>query len=190
MAGFEPATSCSQNRSAPTALHLGIGGCCTVRSASSPLTRIRAGTNPAKAFLFSSIIGRGTPTGDRCPRLTCLAGVAGFEPANAGVKILCLAAWRYPHDWWTVGCPAAHWHLFRLRLAVPILLPICGWRNRRDSNPRALSRLTVFKTVPFTHLGTVPNRFTIDQKDDHTVQTAGCICYPALRIGAGRGSAF
>ena len=27
-----------------------------------------------------------------------LAGVAGFGPANAGVKVLCLTAWRYPND--------------------------------------------------------------------------------------------
>ena len=26
-----------------------------------------------------------------------LAGVAGFEPASAGVKVPCLAAWRYPN---------------------------------------------------------------------------------------------
>ena len=25
-----------------------------------------------------------------------MAGVAGFEPVNAGIKILCLTAWRYP----------------------------------------------------------------------------------------------
>ena len=25
-----------------------------------------------------------------------LTGIAGFEPANAGVKVLCLTAWRYP----------------------------------------------------------------------------------------------
>ncbi len=25
-----------------------------------------------------------------------LAGVAGFEPTNAGIKIQCLTAWRYP----------------------------------------------------------------------------------------------
>ena len=25
-----------------------------------------------------------------------LAGVAGFEPTNAGVKVPCLTAWRYP----------------------------------------------------------------------------------------------
>ena len=50
--------------------------------------------------------------GDYFPRLTLLAGVAGFEPASAGVKVLCLTTWRYPHNWWTVGCPAAHWHLF------------------------------------------------------------------------------
>ena len=26
-----------------------------------------------------------------------LAGLAGFEPANAGVKVLCLTAWRQPN---------------------------------------------------------------------------------------------
>ena len=26
-----------------------------------------------------------------------LAGVAGFEPTNAGVKVLCLTAWRHPN---------------------------------------------------------------------------------------------
>ena len=29
-------------------------------------------------------------------RLLFLAGVAGFEPADRGVKVLCLTAWRYP----------------------------------------------------------------------------------------------
>ena len=28
--------------------------------------------------------------------LFLLAGVAGFEPADRGVKVLCLTAWRYP----------------------------------------------------------------------------------------------
>lgn len=26
-----------------------------------------------------------------------MAGVAGFEPANAGVKVLCLSAWLHPY---------------------------------------------------------------------------------------------
>ena len=29
--------------------------------------------------------------------LFLLAGIAGFEPANARVKVLCLTAWRYPN---------------------------------------------------------------------------------------------
>ena len=29
---------------------------------------------------------------------TCMAGVAGFEPANAGIKTRCLAAWRHPNN--------------------------------------------------------------------------------------------
>ena len=33
-----------------------------------------------------------------CPLLISkiLAGVAGFEPTNAGVKVPCLTAWRHP----------------------------------------------------------------------------------------------
>ena len=30
--------------------------------------------------------------------LIYLAGVAGFEPTNAGIKIPCLTAWRHPND--------------------------------------------------------------------------------------------
>lgn len=26
-----------------------------------------------------------------------MAGIAGFEPANTGVKVRCLTAWRYPN---------------------------------------------------------------------------------------------
>ena len=26
-----------------------------------------------------------------------MAGMAGFEPTHAGVKVLCLTAWRHPH---------------------------------------------------------------------------------------------
>ena len=33
------------------------------------------------------------PLGDT-PLGTKKAGLAGFEPANAGVKVLCLTAWR------------------------------------------------------------------------------------------------
>ena len=32
-------------------------------------------------------------------RLSNLAGVRGFEPRNAGIRIRCLTAWRYPNDW-------------------------------------------------------------------------------------------
>ena len=28
-----------------------------------------------------------------------MAGVAGFEPTNAAVKVLCLTAWRHPRVW-------------------------------------------------------------------------------------------
>ena len=30
--------------------------------------------------------------------MSFLAGVAGFEPTNAGIKIPCLTAWRHPND--------------------------------------------------------------------------------------------
>ena len=35
----------------------------------------------------------------KAPLLKCffLAGVAGFEPTNAGIKIQCLTAWRHPY---------------------------------------------------------------------------------------------
>ncbi len=29
-----------------------------------------------------------------------MAGVPGFEPGNAGIRIRCLTAWRYPNKWW------------------------------------------------------------------------------------------
>ena len=32
-----------------------------------------------------------------------LARVAGFEPANDGIRIRCLTAWRYPNDYNGVG---------------------------------------------------------------------------------------
>ena len=32
-----------------------------------------------------------------------MAGVAGFEPANAGVRVPCLTAWRHPiMAWWAM----------------------------------------------------------------------------------------
>ena len=36
------------------------------------------------------------PLGDT--PLEILAGVAGFEPTNAGIKIRCLTAWRHPKN--------------------------------------------------------------------------------------------
>ena len=32
-----------------------------------------------------------------CSPITGVAGVDGFEPSNAGVKVLCLTAWQYPN---------------------------------------------------------------------------------------------
>ena len=39
------------------------------------------------------LVGRGSRTYE-----LVLAGVAGFEPTNAGIKIPCLTAWRHPID--------------------------------------------------------------------------------------------
>ena len=33
------------------------------------------------------------------PLLVVLAGVAGFEPTNDGIKIRCLTAWRHPYEY-------------------------------------------------------------------------------------------
>lgn len=33
------------------------------------------------------------------PRFIQLAGVSGFEPENAGFKVLCLTAWLHPNGW-------------------------------------------------------------------------------------------
>ena len=40
---------------------------------------------------------RQTKNDPRMRAVFCLAGVAGFEPTNKGVKVLCLTAWRYPY---------------------------------------------------------------------------------------------
>ena len=32
-----------------------------------------------------------------CSPITGVAGVDGFEPSDAGVKVLCLTAWRHPN---------------------------------------------------------------------------------------------
>src|SRR5690606_35640343 len=38
-----------------------------------------------------------------------LAGAAGFEPANAGIKTRCLTTWRRPSDWSNPGLlPGLH----------------------------------------------------------------------------------
>ena len=60
--------------------------------AQTPLAFVEPGSNPACRHLCSD------------PAAVCaavaeyfyMAGVAGFEPANAGIKTQCLAAWRHP----------------------------------------------------------------------------------------------
>ena len=68
-----------------------------------------------------------------------LAGVAGFEPASAGVKVPCLAAWRYP----IVGNKkeGERWgsnprHPEPQSGALPLNYVHHIWRAWRDSNPR------------------------------------------------------
>ncbi|EFI3675948.1 hypothetical protein GY518_003693 [Escherichia coli] len=49
-----------------------------------------------------------------------LAGVRGFEPRNAGIRIRCLTAWRYPN---------------KLVLNLPNIFDTFRiWWLRRDSN--------------------------------------------------------
>lgn len=49
-----------------------------------------------------------------------MAGVVGFEPTNAGIKIPCLAAWRRPNNVVILGGfePA----IYRLKVCCPNLL--------------------------------------------------------------------
>ena len=43
--------------------------------------------------------------------LSYMAGVAGFEPANAGIKTRCLAAWRHPNQSVESGQVCPKWRL-------------------------------------------------------------------------------
>ena len=40
-------------------------------------------------------------------KASLLAGMAGFEPTTAGVKVLCLTAWRHPKEKRRDACPGA-----------------------------------------------------------------------------------
>ena len=75
-----------------------------------------------------------------------MAGVVGFEPTDAGVKVLCLTAWRYPNIWceWRESNPQGNgvWDH-----------PVCQfqhirvWREARDSNPECLAATADFESA-------------------------------------------
>ena len=54
-----------------------------------------------------------------------LAGVAGFEPTNAAVKVLCLTAWRHPNI------------KFLTKFYGTLARTVKLWGGRWDSNPRS-----------------------------------------------------
>ena len=74
-----------------------------------------------------------------------LAGVAGFEPADQGVKVPCLTAWRYPYIMWAI------FNSFERPIAVAFTSgvqfqsrePSMDFHNLfRGRNRRAFGRLT------------------------------------------------
>ena len=48
---------------------------------------------PVKTIILDDMIGASLSY-----QLGCMAGVAGFEPANGGIKTRCLATWRHPNE--------------------------------------------------------------------------------------------
>ena len=60
-----------------------------------------------------------------------MAGMAGFEPTTAGVKVLCLTAWRHP-----IVKPPARERKSRSGRSGPLALRSL-WGGRWDSNPRS-----------------------------------------------------
>ena len=68
-----------------------------------------------------------------------LAGVAGFEPTSAGVKVPCLTAWRYPtagDKKWGERWGSNPRHPEPQSGALPLNYVHHIWRAWRDSNPR------------------------------------------------------
>ena len=70
-----------------------------------PLSRERissAGRMRTNMLALQAFVPKGLPPvkTQRTPHgvLCVLAGVAGFGPTNAGVKVLCLTAWLYPFE--------------------------------------------------------------------------------------------
>ena len=75
-----------------------------------------------------------TLAGHLCPAIV-LARVAGFEPANDGIRIRCLTAWRYPIIW--RRHPDLNWGIKVLQtFALPLGHGTKKWSGRRDSDPR------------------------------------------------------
>ncbi len=70
-----------------------------------------------------------------------MAGVAGFEPTNAGVKVLCLTAWRHPSEmeWWRELDSNQRRHRQQIYSLPPLATWVSLhniWSRRWDSNPQ------------------------------------------------------
>ena len=94
-----------------------------------------------------------------------MAGMAGFEPANEGVKVPCLTAWLHPYmplsAAWTgfeglfLSVPKpfignAHTHSARVRGTRYNTL--YGWWERWESNPQ----IAAFEAVAYSCSATIP----------------------------------
>ena len=99
-------------------------------------------------------VGFGLPAGRYSQRRPAMAGMAGLEPTNEGVKVPCLSAWLHPYKntlrrYPTTQGKKRRWRLYETQTpmvkphtAIRYLIPgthqtsaACGlWRRMKDSN--------------------------------------------------------